>query len=83
MRGSFTEYIWQPCNDSDEAALTRSFASPGSFTGLALRTAPFDVKFARADEGLPWYSGRIIDRREKTGIGLGYRNGKHSCKLTV
>jgi len=35
MRGSLTESIWQPCTDRDEAALTRSFASP-ALTGLAL-----------------------------------------------
>jgi hypothetical protein len=81
MRGSFTEYIWQPCIDSDEAALTRSFASP-EFTGSALWNLSM-LRFAWADEGSPWYSGRIIERIEKTGIGLGYRNGKHSCKLTV
>ena len=35
MRGSLTESVWQPGTDSDEAALTRSFAFP-AFTGLAI-----------------------------------------------
>lgn len=46
MRVSLPESIWQPRTDSDEAALTRSFASP-AFTGLALRTASFDVTECR------------------------------------
>ncbi len=34
MQGSFTESIRQACTDNDEAALTRSFASP-AFADLA------------------------------------------------
>ena len=56
MRGSFTEYNWQPCNDSAEAALTRSFASRHSPVWLI---QPFHVKFARADADRPGTAGAL------------------------